>query len=293
MPNVTIYVFDGIVLGMIYALVAVGYSLINNVLGLINFAHGATYAFGAMMSFMLIGKGMNPWIAMVISMILTGILAVGVNKVGIEPLRKFVSSPISALISTIGVSYVISNSLILFFGSRRNTFPNFYDFGNVNIGGWEINSTKLMIILVSSALLLGLNQVIKNTRIGLSIRAVQQNNKASLLMGIEVNKVITFTFFLAGISASIAGTLVAGYYQVAYPSMGNVMGNKTFAAALLGGLSAIHGGLLGGVIIGILECIVAGTLGASMRDAVSFIILIIILIIRPAGILGKKVISKV
>ncbi len=293
MPNVTIYIFDGIVLGMIYALVAVGYSLVNNVLGLINFAHGATYAFGAMMSLMLINHGVNPWIAMLISLAFTGILAVGVNKVGVEPLRKFVSSPISTLISTIGVSYVISNTLILFFGTNRNSFPNFYDFGNLNIGGWEVNSSKMVIILVSSALLLGLNWIIKNTHIGLSIRAVQQNNKAALLMGIEVNKIITFTFFLAGVSASIAGTLVAGYFQVAYPSMGNIMGNKTFAAALLGGLSAIHGGLLGGVIIGILECIIAGTLGAQMRDAVSFIILIIILIIRPAGILGKKVVSKV
>jgi branched-chain amino acid transport system permease protein len=293
MPNVTIYIFDGIVLGMIYALVAAGYSLIFSILRIVNFAHGSIYAFGAMMTYMLIGFAVNPWIAMIVSMVMTGLLAIVLNKVGVEPLRKKNSPPIATLIGTIGVSYVISNSLILFFGSNRNKFPNFYDFGNVSMGGVEINSSKIVVILVAATLLLGLNFLIRNTHIGLSIRAVQQNTKAAKLMGINVNNVVTFTFFLAGISASIAGSLVAGYYQVVYPTMGVIMGNKTFASALLGGLGVMHGGLLGGFIIGILENIVAGTLGASMRDAVSFIILIFILIVRPAGIFGKKAINKV
>jgi branched-chain amino acid transport system permease protein len=293
MPNITIYIFDGIVLGTIYALVASGYSLICSVMGIINFAHGATYAFGAMMSFVFINLGVNPWIAMPLSMILTGFLAWLINKIGIQPLSKYGSPAISTLISTIGISYIIFNSLILGFGSNRKTFPNFYNFGNISLGSIEINSSKIVMILVASGLLLGLHVLVNNTHLGLSIRAVQQNNKAARLMGINVKKVITLTFILSGFSASIAGTLVAGYYQVVYPSMGNIMGNKTFAAALLGGLGVMHGGLLGGIIIGVLENIVSGIFGASLRDAVSFLLLILILIIRPAGIFGKKVISKV
>jgi branched-chain amino acid transport system permease protein len=293
MPNISIYIFDGIVLGLIYALVASGYSLIFSILRIINFSHGSIYAFGAMMTYMFIGFAISPWLGMLLSFILTGLLALALNKVGVEPLRKRKSPSLATLIGTIGVSYVISNTLILFFGSNRNTFPNFYDFGNINIGPYEVNTSKIVIIFVSVILLLGLNLIINGTHIGLGIRAAQQNNKAAQLMGVNVNSVITFTFFLAGVSASVAGTLVAGYYQVVYPTMGVIMGNKTFAAALLGGLGVMHGGLLGGVIIGVLENIIAGILGASFRDAVSFIILILILILRPAGIFGKKSISKV
>ena len=135
--------------------------------------------------------------------------------------------------------------------------------------------------------------IINRTHFGLAIRAVQQNTQSARLMGINVNLVVLATFFMAGATAAVAGALVAGYYQVAYPTMGTVMGNKTLATALLGGLGAMHGGLLGGIIIGILECIVAGVLGATYRDAVSFVILIVILVFLPSGLFGKKDIIKV
>ncbi len=288
------YILEGIVLGLIYALVACGYSLIFSVLRMINFAHGASYAFGAIIAYMFLGLNFNPWLALLLSMTLTGFLSISINKFTIEPLKKKDSPMIITLITTIGISYVITNVLIVFFGSGRISFPTFYDFGlNLQIGNYVLTSSKIVLISVSSLLMLIMSLIVSKTHLGLSIRATQQNPKAAQLMGINTNNVVTITFFLSGVTASIAGTLVAGYYQVCYPTMGNIMGSKTLATALLGGLGSMHGGLIAGIIIGILESIVAGLLGATFRDAVSFIILIIILIFRPTGLFGMKGISKV
>lgn len=294
MTNIVMYIVEGIILGLIYALVACGYSLVFSILRIINFAHGSIYAFGAMITFMFIGMGVNPWLGVFFAMLLTGCLAVLLNKLGIEPLRKKNSPPIATLITTIGVSYVIQNALIVFFGSGRTHFPTFYDMGfSINLAGYQLGSPKIILFLVSATLMVLMTLLINKTHMGLGIRAVQQNAKAARLMGVNVNGVVNTTFLLAGMTACIAGALVAGYYQVCYPTMGVVMGNKTLATALLGGLGAMHGGLLGGIIIGILECTVAGVLGATFRDSVSFILLIIILIFRPTGLFGKKGISKV
>lgn len=294
MSNFVMYIVDGIVLGLIYALVACGYSLIFSILRIVNFAHGSVYAFGAMITLAFIELNINPWISVLIAMILTGILCALLDKFGVEPLRKKNSPPIATLITTIGVQYVIQNALILFMGSEREPFPTFYDLGfSIQIGSFEITSTKIVLLVISGGLMLLMSLLINKTHIGLAIRAVQQNNKAARLMGINVNRIVVGVFFLAGVTAAIAGALVGGYYQVAYPTMGVVMGNKTLATALLGGLGAMHGGLLGGVIIGILECIVAGVFGATFRDSVSFIVLIVILVFIPSGLFGKKGISKV
>ena len=216
MGNLQMYILEGIVLGLIYALVACGYSLVFSVLRLINFAHGASYAFGAVIAYMFFGIVFNPWLALLISMILTGLLSITINKFAVEPLKKKNSPMIITLITTIGISYVITNALIIFFGSGRIPFPIFYDFGfSFNIGSYTVTSIKLFLIIVSSSLMLIMSLIVSKTHLGLSIRATQQNPKAAQLMGININRVITITFFLAGITASIAGTLVAGYYQSA------------------------------------------------------------------------------
>lgn len=288
------YALEGIVLGLIYALVACGYSLVFSVLRMINFAHGSSYAFGALIAYMFIGFSCNPWLALLLSMAITGLLSIAINKFAIEPLKKKDSPMIITLITTIGISYVVTNILIIIFGSGRMSFPTFYDFGfSIQIGSYVLTSSKLFLITVSSALMLIMSIIVDRTHLGLSIRATQQNPKAAQLMGINTNKVVTITFFLAGVTASIAGVMVAGYYQVCYPTMGNIMGSKTLATALLGGLGSMHGGLIAGIIIGVLESMVAGLLGSTFKDAVSFIILILILIFRPSGLFGMKGISKV
>ncbi|MEG1548490.1 MAG: branched-chain amino acid ABC transporter permease [Clostridia bacterium] len=285
---------NGVVLGLIYSLVAVGYSLIFSILRMINFSHGAVYAFGAMSAYTLVQYlHINPWVAMLIGMVLTGLLDMAINKFSIEPLRKKNAQGMPTLMTTIGIAYIIQNSMVTVFGSNRNNFPNFYDFGMINIGSIQIDSSQLFLLAVCVTLLVILTCVINKTHLGLAIRAVQQNAKSASLMGINVNRIITIVFCFAGVSACIAGTLVAGYYQVVYPMMGIMMGNKTFASALLGGLGVLHGSVVGGIIVGIVEVMVAGYIGAPYRDAVSFIILIAILIFKPQGLFGKKAISKV
>lgn len=294
MHNLVMYIVDGIVLGLIYALVACGYSLIFSILRIVNFAHGAIYACGAMVCLFFINHGVNPWVSLLLAIIIDGILEVIMDKVCIEPLRKKNSPGVSTLIATEGFSYVVMNLCIILFGSARQTFLPFYDMGaGIQIGSYSITSTKIVLFVISGGLMLLMTYIINRTHFGLAVRAVQQNAQSAKLMGINVNRVVLITFFMAGATAAVAGALVAGYYQVAYPTMGTVMGNKTLATALLGGLGAMHGGLIGGIIIGILENIVAGTLGATYRDAVSFIILIIILVVMPSGLFGKKDIKKV
>ncbi|GHS98982.1 branched-chain amino acid ABC transporter permease [Synergistales bacterium] len=287
------YVFNGIAVGMAYALVAVGYSLVFGILRLINFSHGAVYAFGAHVVLLFIGLRYPIWFGILVSIFLTGILGVLIDKFALAPLRKKKSLPIASLITTIGVSYIIQNLLMIFFGSERKSFPNFFDMGGLNLANIPVTSSQLFLFVISLLLLLVLTLIVKKTRIGLAMQAVEQNTKAAHLMGINVNFVITFTFFLGGASAAIAGALMAGYYQLVYPTMGFLVGLKAFAAAVLGGIGILYGSVVGGLVVGLSESLASGYIGGTYRDAAAFVILIIILIIKPTGLFGKKGISKV
>lgn len=278
---------------MAYALIAVGYSLVFGILRLINFSHGAVYAFGAHIVLFCVGLNMGIIPALLLSILITGLLGVVINKAGLEPLRKKKSIPIASLITTIGISYIIQNMLMIVFGSERKSFPGFLDFGTINLGSLHIGSSMVSVFLVSLVLLVALTFMVNTTKIGLAMRAVQQNSKAASLMGINVNFIIAFTFFLGSASAAIAGALIGGYYQIIYPSMGFMVGLKAFAAAVLGGIGMLHGSVIGGLIVGVSECLAATYFGGTYRDVVAFVILILVLIIKPTGIFGKKDITKV
>ncbi len=284
---------NGLALGMVYALIAVGYSLVFGVLRLVNFSHGSVYAFGAHMALFFVGLQFGVIPAIVFSIILTGILDILIDKFSLAPLRKKKSKGIAALITTIGIAYIIQNLLMIFFGSQTKPFPAIFDYGYVTVLGISIKSTQLFILVVSLILLAILTYVVKFTKIGLSMRAVEQNQKAASLMGINVNSVIRFTFFLGGASAAIAGSLISGYYQVVYPNMGFLAGLKAFSAAVLGGIGVLYGSIVGGLVVGVSESYAAALLGGSYRDAVAFIILIIVLLFKPTGLFGKKDITKV
>lgn len=277
---------------MVYAIIAVGYSMVFGILRLINFAHGSVYAFSAVMVIAFLAANWGIWPAVIVSIILTGILSMMVDKLTLEPLRKKKSEPIAALITTIGVSYVIQNLLIVFVGSERRAFPNFYAL-DIDLGSFPMNSNQIVLCVVSFLLLAALMLMVHKTKAGLAMRAVEQNTNAASLMGINVNSTISFTFFLGGLSAAIAGVLIGGLYQLAYPTMGVVLGMKAFSAAVLGGIGILYGSVVGGITIGIVESVASGFLGATYRDAFAFIILIIVLVIKPTGIFGKKTISKV
>jgi len=286
------YIFNGLTVGMTYALIAVGYSLVFGILRLINFSHGAVYALGAHAAFVFIGYGFGPYIGFFAAVLFCGIIGIVIDKAALQPLRKANSPPISSLITTIGVSYIIQNILQILYGTERKPFPKFYDFGNVTIFGVTVTSSSVVIFLVSLFLLLVLTLIIYYTKIGLAMRAIEQNPKAARIVGINVNSVVTFTFFISGASAAIAGTLMAGYYQTIYSTMGFTVGLKAFSAAILGGIGVLYGSIIGGLITGISESLAAGFLGGIYRDSVSFIVLVIILLIKPTGLFGKKGATK-
>lgn len=286
-------IFNGLTLGMAYALIAVGYSLVFGILRLVNFSHGSIYAFGAHASLLFVSIKLGVVPAILLSLVLTGVLGILIDKTALEPLRKKKSMPIASLITTIGISNIIQNLLTAYFGSEKKAFPALFDFGIISVGKFQISWTKICMCIVSLALMLILVLIVNKTKIGLAMRACEQNAKAANLMGINVNFVISFTFFLGGVSAAIAGSLISGYYQIVYPNMGYMAGLKAFAAAVLGGIGSLPGALVGGLLVGVTESMSATFLGSTYRDCMAFIILIIMLIVRPNGLFGKKGITKV
>jgi len=284
---------NGLALGLVFALVAVGYSLVFGILRLINFSHGAVYAFGAHVAFFFVGLHFGPVPAIIIAVIITGILGVLIDKVALLPLRKKRSVPIAALVTTLGISNIIQNLLVVRFGSHRKPFPDFFNLGSFSLKGIQLNSRQFVMFGVSLVLLLILLLVVHRTKIGLAMRATAQNVKAASLMGINVNNIITLTFLMGGASAAIAGGMVSGYYQVVYPGMGFMIGLKAFAASVLGGIGSLPGALVGGLAVGVIESIAALYIGSNYRDSMAFIILIVVLIFRPAGLFGKNEVIKV
>jgi len=286
-------IVNGISLGMGYALLAVGYSMVFGILRLVDFSIGGVYAFGAVISLVFVSANFGIGPAILLSIVLTGLLEVIDNKFCLEPLRKKDSPPISSLITTIGISNIITNLLIVFVGSEKRSFPKIFNFSPITIGTTVITGKQIGMLVVSIAMMLILMFIVFKTKIGLAMRATEQNAKAANMNGINVNFIINITFLITGICASIAGSLIASYYSVVYPGMGNMTSLKAFAAAVLGGIGVLPGSIIGGMVVGVSESLAATFFGSSYRDSVAFIILIVVLIIRPNGILGKKGIMKV
>lgn len=286
-------IFNGVTIGMSYALIAVGYSLVFGILRLVNFSHGAVYAFGANIILYMISLNFGIVPAILAGMLFTGILGILIDKSSLEPLRKRDAAPIASLITTIGVSNILTNLLIVFQGSQRRPFPSLFPPRTIDLFGLSVQYAQVGMFVVSMVLMLLLVFLVKKTRIGLAMRASEQNIRAAHLMGVNVNFIISFTFFLGGVSAAIAGALVSSYYNMAYPNMGYMAGLKAFAAAVLGGIGSLPGSIIGGLFVGVSESVAATYLGSEFRDSMAFIILIIVLIIRPNGLLGRKNIKKV
>ncbi len=286
-------ILNGIMLGMVYALIAVGYSLVFGILRLLNMAHGAIYAFGAHMALLIVSMNFGLPAAFVFAILTTGILSVAMDRIILAPLRAKNAPNITALISVMGVSYIIQNMLMIVFDSTKKTFPKLFDFGNVEIFGVTLTSTQISMFLIALAFLALLTFIVNFTKVGLAMRASRENPKAANMMGIDVRKIVTFTFFISGMCAAVAGVLVSGYYQMVYSTMGTEAGLKGFSAAVLGGIGLLHGSVIGGVIIGIAESLAVTFLGGSFRSATAYIVLFIVLLIRPSGLFGKDNVEKV
>lgn len=278
---------------MIYALIAVGYSLVFGILGLLNMAHGAIYMFGAHMALFAVSLKWGLPAAFLFAIITTGLLAMLMDSVILAPLRAKKAPNITCLISVIGVSYIIENMMMIFFDTTKKPFPKLFNFGNVEIFGATVTSSQICMFLIALAFLLLLTLIVNKTKIGLAMRAARENPKAANMMGIDVRKIVTFTFFLSGMCAAVAGVLVSGYYELVYTTMGSDAGLKGFSAAVLGGIGVLYGSVVGGVIIGVAEALAVAAFGGSFRSATAYIILFLVLLIRPSGLFGKANIDKV
>lgn len=306
---------DGFVLGLIYASVALGYTMVYGVLGMINFAHSEVFMIGAIVAievlvYGLAGTGLHPLLQLVVAVgvggLAGGIVAMGIERVAYRPLRARNAPRLVPLITTIGVSLFLQDAVRFIeslFGQFIRPFPAFTFFTReMTLSDTVFVSNRtLAITVISIALLASLYYVVNSTKLGKAIRAVALDQKASQLMGINVNRVIAMTFFIGGVAGGVAGVLYALQFGRMDPFSGFIPGIKAFTAAVLGGIGSIEGALLGGLLLGIIEVLLGtyipmltgNVIGTEYKDIIAFSILILILIFRPNGLVGRNVAEKV
>lgn len=287
-------IINGVSLGSIYALIALGYTMVYGIIKLINFAHGGVYMVGAYIGFYAVTRlNMGFITSLIASMLICALLGVVIERLAYKPLRE--ASRIAALITAIGVSLFLEYATMFIVGPQPRAFPavlpqtkvNFFD-GNV-----YISFQQIVIFAVTIVLILLVQLIVYRTKVGKAMRTVSYDKDAALLMGINANTTISFTFAISSALAAAAGVLVGIYYTSIGPLMGIIPGLKAFVAAVLGGIGSIPGAAVGGLLMGIIETMVSGYWSSTLQDAVAFGVLIFILIIKPSGIFGSNIREKV
>ncbi|MBQ9615557.1 MAG: branched-chain amino acid ABC transporter permease [Selenomonadaceae bacterium] len=283
---------NGVSLGSIYALIALGYTMIYGIIKLINFAHGDIYMVGAYIGFFAITQaGMSIVPALLVSMVVTGLLGMVVEKLAYKPLRH--APRISILITAIGVSFFLEYTSMYFVTPTPRTFPAVIDNISFNLGSFVINGQQLMILGITVLLMAILTFIVQKTKTGKAMRAASFDTETAQLMGIDSDRIISLTFCIGSALAAAAGVLVGIYYNTIDPLMGIMPGLKAFVAAVLGGIGILPGAVAGGIILGIIEALVSGFLSSTFRDAAAFAILILVLLVKPSGLFGKNTREKV
>lgn len=284
---------NGLSLGSIYALIALGYTMVYGIIKLINFAHGDVYMLGAFVAFYATTFfHLNFFVALVVAMVLCGVLGVVIERIAYKPLRH--ATRITALITAMGVSYVLEYTMQYFAGSDVKTFPtDLLENTAFSLGGVRITMMQIYIFVITIILMVLLTYIVNKTKMGRAMRAVSVDEDAAKLMGINVDTTISFTFFLGSCLAGVAGVLVGVYYNSINPLMGMTPGLKAFIAAVFGGIGNIPGAMIGGLFIGIAETLVTAYGSSLYKDAIVYVILILVLILKPDGLLGKNVKEKV
>jgi len=299
---------NGLVLGSVYALVALGYTMVYGILGLINFAHGEVTMVGAMVALAVIGALAGSGVDLPGAMIvLAGVLAAipacmalgyAIERVAYRPLRN--APRLAPLITAIGVSIVLQNAAMLIWGRQYVSFPPILPVTRHEIGGATITDLQIFIVLLSCALMAGLIVLVHKTRLGRAMRATAQSPQVAGLMGVNINTIISITFVLGSALAAVAGVMVSAYYGLAHYYMGFLLGLKAFSAAVLGGIGNLAGAVLGGLLLGVIESLGAGYigdltggfLGSHYQDVFAFFVLILVLVFRPSGLLGERVVER-
>ena len=283
---------NGLNVGSIYALIALGYTMVYGIAKLINFAHGDIIMVGAYVCLVCINMLGLPWyVAALISIVACALLGVIMEKVAYKPLRS--ASRISLLITAIGVSYLLESGFQLIFTSNPKPFPSFISLPALKLGAVSISSTYYVTFVISVVLMIILNTFVRKTNVGKAMRAVSEDEGAARLMGINVDRTISLTFAIGSALAAVAGILYCSSYPVVTPYLGSLPGIKAFIAAVLGGIGSIPGAVLGGFILGMVEAMTKDYISSKLTDAIVFTVLIVMLVFKPAGILGKNVKEKV
>ena len=287
------YLINGISLGSIYALISLGYTMVYGIAKMLNFAHGDVIMIGGYVAFTAISTYNCPvWLAVILSIIVCTLLGVIIERVAYKPLRN--SSSLTVLITAIGVSYLLQNAALLIFGATPKTFNSI-----VSVPEWHINNQltisgeTITTIVITVVIMVALTLFVNKTKQGSAMLAVSEDKGAAQLMGINVNKTISITFAIGSALAAVASLLLCSTYPQISPYTGAMPGIKAFVAAVFGGIGSIPGAMIGGILLGIIESLSKAYISSQMADAIVFGVLVLVLIVKPTGILGKKINEKV
>ncbi|MBQ8836144.1 MAG: branched-chain amino acid ABC transporter permease [Clostridia bacterium] len=287
------YLISGISLGSIYALIALGYTMVYGIAKMLNFAHGDVIMIGGYIAWLVFSSlGLPVWLAIICAVIVCVILGVVIEKIAYKPLRT--ATPLAVLITAIGVSYLLQNTALLTFGPASKTFTSVVpDSLGISIGGIDITGETIVTIVVTVLIMVGLTLFVNYTKSGKAMRAVSEDRGAAQLMGINVNRTISLTFAIGSALAAVAGILLCSTYPQIGPYTGAMPGIKAFTAAVFGGIGSIPGAMIGGIVLGIIENLSKAYISSQLSDAIVFAVLIVVLLVKPTGLLGKKINEKV
>ncbi|NMA18467.1 MAG: branched-chain amino acid ABC transporter permease [Clostridiaceae bacterium] len=288
------YLISGISLGSIYAIIALGYTMVYGIAKMLNFAHGDVIMVGGYMSFMATTNfGWPPLLSVLFAMGVCTVLGILIEQLAYKPLRSAPS--LAVLITAIGVSYFLQNAALLIWSPNPKSFTSVVLFDSVRLfdGKLIISGTTIVTIVACIIIIVALNTIVNKTKVGKAMRAVSEDKDVAQLMGISVNKTISITFAIGSALAAVAGVLLCSAYPILMPTTGAMPGIKAFTAAVFGGIGSIPGAFLGGILLGVIEILGKAYISTQLSDAIVFAVLIIILLVKPTGLLGKKVLVKV
>jgi branched-chain amino acid transport system permease protein len=288
------YLIKGISLGSVYSIIALGYTMVYGIAKMLNFAHGDVIMIGGFVTFTAMSTmGLNPLIAVFVSIIFCTILGITIERIAYKPLRK--ASSLAVLITAIGVSYLLQNIALLIFGADTKSFTSVITIPALKLAGGEltISGETLVTIPICILIMIVLTQFIKKSKIGRSMVAVSEDKDAAVLMGVNVNKTIAITFAIGSALAAVASVLLFSSYPSLTTTSGAMPGIKAFVAAVFGGIGSIPGAMIGGIMLGVIEILSRAYISSQLSDAIVFMILILVLLVKPTGILGKKINEKV
>ncbi len=290
------YLINGISLGSVYAIIALGYTMVYGIAKMLNFAHGDVIMIGCYTVFTIVSTlNLPTWLGMIVSIVLCTVLGITIEAVAYRPLRQ-ASSSLAVLITAIGVSYLLQNVALLIFGANTKSFTSVVNIHALKLGtdgALTITGETIVTILACIIIMIALTMFVNKTKAGQAMLAVSEDKGAAQLMGINVNATISLTFAIGSALAAVAGMLLCSSYPALTPYTGSMPGIKAFVAAVFGGIGSIPGAFIGGIILGIIEILSKAYISSQLSDAIVFLVLIIVLVVKPTGILGRKIQEKV